>query len=123
MVKGSLAERLEYAILETVVGVFEGHQQDYWGGWETQGVTRGVDRPEFGQPDLLSAFKRVWNRGFLNLTKPNSRRREAYSYSGNQTDDSKFFFTGPFNADVTDEGRGYWDRIREGPRRPIGFSR
>ena len=122
MIKGSRAERLEYAILETVVSIFKGRQQDSWGGWATQVIARGLDQSSFDQPDLLSALKRLWKRGFLRLTKPDTQRREAYRYSGNEADDSQFFFHGTFNADITDEGRAYWDAIRFEPGLPIGFS-
>lgn len=122
MIKGSLADRLEYAILETIAEFMDGHQQDYWGGWEAQVRARGINQSELTQQDLLSAFKRLWKQGLLRLTKPNSQRREAHEYSGNAASDGSLFFTGTFNADITDEGRRYWDSIREEPRPPIGFS-
>jgi hypothetical protein len=123
MIKGPLADRLEYAILETIVKIMEGRQQDSWGGWTAQVTSRGVGQSEFTQQDLLSAFKRLWKQGLLRLTKPDSQRREANEYSANAADDGNFFFTSTFNADITDEGRRYWDSIREEPRRPIGFSK
>ncbi len=123
MIRGSLAARLEYAVLETVVQVFAGCQQDSWCGWRQQAIGRGVGQTEFADPDLLSAFKRLRDRGFLSLTKPDSHRRVACEYSGKQADDGSFFFNGRLNADVTDLGRSYWDSIREEPRRAIGFSR
>lgn len=122
MVKGPLADRLEYAILETVVRVFGGRHQESWGGWQSQISAHGIDISEFTYDDLLSAFKRLRNRGVLRLTKPDSQRYHAHEYSGNEADDDKFFFKDPFNAVVTDEGRSYWDSIREEPKRPIGFS-
>jgi len=74
--------------------------------------------------DLLAAFKRLWNggNGVLRLTKPNNASRHAYDYSGNDADDSDFFFTGNFNAVATPAGRSYWDGIRVSKTRAtIGF--
>jgi hypothetical protein len=56
----------------------------------------------------------------LRLTKPDDQRLHARDYSDNESND--FFFIGPFNAVITDNGRAYWDSIREEPKRPIGFS-
>lgn len=123
MVKGPLADRLEYAILEIVFwNPSEATHQDHWSDWQTA-VRKVV--PEFRDAaDLKSAFKRLWNWGLLRLTKPDKLRCHAYEYSGNEGDDEWFFFPGPFNASITDEGRSYWDGIRvDRPAGTIGFLR
>ena len=121
MVKGPLADRLEYAILQVVMG-WQGTVralQDSWGGWENR-VREHV--PDVTVPDLKSAFKRLGKRDIARLTKPDSLRRNAYQYSGNDSDDAAFFFTGPFNVDITNDGVSYWDSIRtETIGNPIGF--
>jgi hypothetical protein len=119
MINDSLSEQLEYAILETVVQVFNGHQQDIWGGWEHQVTARGLDRSGFTPGDVVSAFRRLREGGILRLTKPDVQRAHAREYSDEVSDD--FFLVGPFNAVITDGGRRYWDSIREKPRHPIGF--
>lgn len=48
--------------------------------------------------ELLAAFKRLGKQGVLRLTKPDSQRYHALEYSGKETEDNSFFFTGPFNA-------------------------
>jgi len=121
MVKGTLAERIEYAILQIVMG-WQGTartHQDSWGGWENS-VREHV--PDVTQPDLKSAFKRLSRRDLVKLFKPDSQRRNAHEYSGNDADDTGFFFTGPFNVDITDDGVSYWDSISMGSTgNPIGF--
>jgi len=120
MVKGPLADRLEYAILEMVFwNRSEARHQDHWGDWHTA-VRKLV--PEFTDADLKSAFKRLWKGGVLRLTKPDSQRYHAFEYSGDEAHDEAFFLIGPFNASITDEGRSYWDGIRvDKPRGTIGF--
>lgn len=112
MIKGPLADRLEYAILE-VVFHSNGDHQTYWGGWETQ--IRHLVSDYANQLDLLAAFKRLWQRGVLRLTKPHNptMRHRAFGYSGRDADDHAFFFIGNFNAEATPEGRSYWDRPKE----------
>ena len=124
MVKGPMADKLEYAILEIVFRNSQADHQNYWGGWETE--VRAVVSDYSNQFDLLAAFKRLWNggNGVLRLTKPGNAtmRRHAYDYSGNDIDDNVFFFTGPFNASATPSGRSYWDGIRVEKKPPtIGF--
>ena len=71
--------------------------------------------------ELLAAFKRLGKQGVLRLTKPDSQRYHASEYSGKETDDDAFFFTGPFNASITDEGRSHWDHT-EAPRPTVFIS-
>jgi hypothetical protein len=111
MVEAPLSERLEYAILEIVCrDRSESTHQDDWGGWCTAVRQRA---PEFVSADLLAAFRRLWRRGALRLTKPDSECRHAYDYSGNETDNEDFFFVGTFNATITDEGRSVWNNAEE----------
>jgi hypothetical protein len=107
----SLSERLEYAILQIVCrDRSDAKHQDSWGGWATF-VRASVT--EFAGADLLSAFKRLWKRGVIRLTKPDFQRYHASEYSGSESDDDEFFYRGPFNATITDEGRSHWDRSEE----------
>ena len=96
--------------------------QDSWGGWENR-VREHV--PDVTQPDLKSAFKRLDKRDIVKLTKPDSQRRNAYEYSGNDANDSYdswFFLTGPFNVDMTDDAISYCNSIRiEKSGHPIGY--
>lgn len=111
MAEGPLSERLEFAILEIICrNPSEATHQDHWGGWSIA-VRRRV--PEFADADLLAAFRRLSKRDVLRLTKPDSQRRHAHDYSGNEADDDGFFFVGPYNATITDEGRSVWDRTEE----------
>jgi hypothetical protein len=126
MVKGPLADRLNYAILDTIDSIERnfsrtGHQ-DSWPGWESSAKKRV---PEFRYLELLSAFKRLRNAGIIRLSKPDNATKifDAHEYSGNDADDDSFFFTGPFNAFITDEGRSYWDGLKDKKSGgPIGFT-
>jgi hypothetical protein len=109
-VTGPLADRLEYAVLEFVMGFSEQSHQDSWGEWQNH-VHRTVSDP-FQTAELKSAFKRLWFEGVLRLSKPDLHRRHAYDYSGKENDDDRFFYNGPFNATITDQGRRYWDRLK-----------
>ncbi len=111
MVGPPLSERLEYAILKIVYrDPSDAKHQDSWGTWE---ASVRVDVPVFATADLLSAFKRLWKRGVIRLTKPDFQRYHALEYSGRESDDNEFFYRGPFNATITDEGRSHWDRSEE----------
>lgn len=111
MPDAALSERLEYAILEIVCwNPSQATHQNHWGGWCSL-IRRRV--PEFSEPQLVAAFRRLWRRGVIRLTKPNSTQREAHDYSGEERDDEWFFSTGPFNVSITDEGRSVWDRAEE----------
>lgn len=126
MVKGPLSDKLEYAILEIVFRNPQADHQNYWGGWETE--VRSLISDEYNQFDLLAAFKRLWNggNGALRLTKPDNptMRRHAIDYSGNDGDDTAFFFAGPFNAVATPAGRRYWAGIKvEKKSASMGFPR
>ena len=119
MVETPLSQRLEYAILRIVCrNPSDARHQDYWGEW---GTSVKAIVPEFGNADLLAAFKRLWKRGVLRLTKADSQRYHAQQYSGNEADDDAFFFTGDFNASITDEGRSYWDST-EAPKTVVFIS-
>ena len=90
MVKGPLSDRLEYAVLEIVIlNPSEATHQDHWGGWELSVRSRV---PAFATGDLLSAFRRLWRKGVLRLSKPDLLQRNAEEYSGDETDDDRFFF-------------------------------
>jgi hypothetical protein len=108
-----LAERVESALLKTVVAsrlgprALMGHQ-DHWGGWMRR---INAMESECTQADLLSALKRLRTRGILRLTKPDQIHYEGPAYSGIDKDDDTFFFTGPFNVVLTDEGLKYWDQL------------
>jgi hypothetical protein len=110
-----LAENVEYELLKTVSAshLGPGHlvgRQFPWGQWILSVKAR---EPECTQADLLSAFKRLWLRGILRLTKPDQPPRyEGTKYSGRERDDDMFFFTGDFNAVLTDDGQSYWSNIR-----------
>jgi hypothetical protein len=109
-----LAERVEYALLRIIAqssigqGSLTGHQ-DHWGEW-MRIVT--ATEPECTPADLLSAYKRLRNQRVLRLTKPDHVRYEGTDYSGSDKDDGAFFFTGVFNAVLTDEGRKYLGSTR-----------
>jgi len=109
MVEAPLSDRLEYAILRIVYrNPSDARHQNSWGGWGSEVKT---DVLEFTGADLLSAFKRLWKKGVIRLTKPDSQRYHAQDYSGSESDDHSFFFMGDFNVSITDEGRSHWDRL------------
>jgi hypothetical protein len=119
MVETPLSESLEYAVLAIVCGnPSDARHQDHWGGWRAA-IQRSV--PDFADAALLAAFKRLWKRGVLRLSKPDSQRYHSQEYSGNELDDDSFFFTGRFNATITDEGRSHWDRS-EAPKTSVFIS-
>jgi hypothetical protein len=119
MAESPLSERLEYAILATVNrNPSQATHQDSWGGWCNL-IRQSVS--EFADADLLAAFRRLWKRDVLRLTKPDNQRRDAHEYSGSEADTEAFFFIGPFNATITDEGRSVWDRAEE-PRTTVFIS-
>jgi len=114
MVKGPLADRLEYAILQIVMGFSDCTQQASCPEWATPVRTLVPDLAE--QPALKAAFTRLWNRGYIRLFK------DGLEYTGNEPD--SFFYTGPFESTITDEGRSYWDGVRgddKSCRAHIGF--
>jgi hypothetical protein len=120
IVKGPLADRLEYAILKIIMDHNNETHQEYWGPWMNS-VSNLV--PELAhESDLKAAFKRLREDGRLGLSKAAEGRRHGFEYSGNESDDEAFFFTGSFNATITDDGRKYWDGIKVKPRSAaIGF--
>jgi hypothetical protein len=119
MAEAPLSERLECAILQIVCrNPSEARHQDHWGAWA--GAVR-LTVPDLVDPDLLAAFKRLWKQGVIRLTKPDSQRYHASEYSGKETEDAAFFFTGLFNVSITDEGRSHWDRT-EAPRTTVFIS-
>jgi hypothetical protein len=75
------------------------------GGWGAL-VRDRIPEPA-DNSDLLFAFKRLWKRGILHVTKPDGRE-----YSGNPSDDHWFFFMGSFNAEITPEGLSYWESLK-----------
>lgn len=103
MIKGSLADRIEYAILETLVEVFRGEQQGSQSEWRQQVMARGVPESEMTEfADLLSAFNRLRDNEVIRLEKLDNQR---------------------FNVAITDKGRKYWGSIKEPPTSPIGFAK
>jgi hypothetical protein len=109
MINGPLADRLEYALLEITMTP-NGTYQASWGVWMTT-VTARVPELET-DADLLAAFKRLRESGIVKLTKPDGTQRDASEYSCSEADDDAFFFTGPFNVNITPRGRQHWDRIK-----------
>jgi hypothetical protein len=107
-VKRTLSEKLEYALLQVVMGpnATEGTHQDYWGEWENRVRNHVPER--FKPDDLKDAFKRLHRKDWLNLSKG----YPAQPYSGNDTDDPVFFFSDFLTATVTPEGRSQWDRLQ-----------
>ena len=120
MAEDRLFDRLAYAVLEIVMwDPAEAVHQDHWGAWASA-VRNRV--PTSSTQDLLSTFKLLAKHKILRLTKPNQQRLHAEEYSGDEADDERFFFKGPFNASITDEGRAHWDAIRApASKRTIGF--
>lgn len=78
----------------------------------------------FTLDDLQWAFQNLVESGLLELTKPDSTRRHAVSYSeaarSGTLDIRAFFFTGPFNAKITPGGAKYWGRLKSAKMKPIG---
>ena len=110
MVKGPLSDRLEYAILQIVMGYSDCRRQESWGQWMND-ICKLV--PDLAKPaDLEAAFRRLWKRDYLRLSKVADGRLHGLEYTGNEQDDEIFFYTGSFNATITDEGRSHWDGIR-----------
>ena len=107
MVKGPLPDRLEFAILQIVMS-FNGKHQNSWGEWSSA-VSRVSDLADGAE--LKAAFTRLWKHGNLRLTKWHVDAMCDIEYSGKEQDDSAFFFTGNFNAIITDEGRSYWGKL------------
>lgn len=110
MVKGPLADRLEYGILEIVMGYRDGTHQASWVVW-LNSVGKLV--PDFiHDVDLKAAFKRLWKGGIVRLSKAAEGRYHGFDYSGNESADEAFFFITEFNVTITDDGRRYWDGIK-----------
>jgi hypothetical protein len=112
MLEGPLADRLEYAILQIVVGSRDGSHHSSWGEWRND-VLRLL--PDFSNDaSFRVAFKRLWKRNYIRLSKADDGRYHGVEYSGNEQDDNLFFFIASFDATITDEGRSYWDGMRVG---------
>jgi hypothetical protein len=120
MVKGPLPNRLEFAILQIMMTVRDGTHQASWGPWAND-VSRLV--PDLAsQPELKAAFTRLWRHGYLRLTKWSVHDMQHVEYSGQEQDDSLFFFTGDFMATITDEGRSYWGTLNAPTRNGVFIS-
>jgi|ERR1035437_4238358 hypothetical protein len=118
MVKDSLPNKLEYEILERIMGNRDGTYQASWSEWMNSAVQHVPDLAH--DADLEAAFKRLWKGGIVRLSKVADGR--SSDYSGMDECDALFFFSGRFKATITDDGRSYWGRIRvEKPRGPVGF--
>ena len=110
MVKGPLADRLECAILEIIMGYRDGTHQASWGVW-LNSVGRLV--PDLlHDADLKAAFKRLWKGRIVRLSKAAKGRYHGFDYSGNESADEAFFFIAEFNVTITDDGRRYRDGIK-----------
>jgi hypothetical protein len=105
VMKRTLSSKLEYAILEYIAVISERRIQNTIGGWFN--CVRERVSESYDHNDLLFALKRLWKRGFLQLTALG-----GVEYSGNSTHDSSFFFHGEFNVAVTPEGWSYWESIK-----------
>ena len=93
----TLSEKLESAILKIVMlDRSVGRHQNYWGEWESS-IRSSV--PTLTPSDLVSAFKRLWQRGYIRLSKPNSHEYHAIDYS--DVEEDSFFYEGNFNASIT----------------------
>ena len=110
MVKGPLADRIEYGILEIIMGHKDGTHQATWSEW-LNSVGKLV--PDLvHDADLKAAFKHLWKGGIVRLSKAAAGRYHGFDYSGNESADEAFFFIAEFNVTITDDGRKYWDRIK-----------
>jgi hypothetical protein len=110
MVQGPLADRIECAILEIIMGYRDGTYQASWGVW-LNSVGRLV--PDLvHDADLKAAFKRLWEGRIVRLSKAVKGRYHGLNYSGNESADEAFFFFAEFNVTITDDGRRYWDGIK-----------
>lgn len=120
MVKGSLADRMEYAILELTMGHKDGTHQASWSAW-LNSVGKLV--PDLlHDSDLMTAFKRLSTGGIVRLTKTAAGRYHGFDYSGNPRTDEAFFFIADFNVTITDKGRTYWEGIKtKTGNKTIGF--
>jgi hypothetical protein len=105
VMKRTLSSKLEYTILEAIAVMSERRLQNSIGGWFNRVRERVAESVDYN--DLLFALKRLWKREFLRLI-----RLDGSEYSGNSTDDSRFFFNGDFVVEVTPEGWSYWESIR-----------
>lgn len=79
--------------------------QNTIGGWFNcmrERVAELVD-----QTDLIFALRRLCNKKLLRLTTLNGA-----DYSGNSTDDGRFFGRGDFIVEVTPEGWSHWESIK-----------
>jgi hypothetical protein len=105
LARRTLSGALDYEILGSIAILSERRRQNAIGGWGALVRDRLPETAESN--DLLFAFKRLWKRGLLRLTKPDGRE-----YSGDPSEDGSFFFTGPFNAEVTADGWNYWESLK-----------
>jgi hypothetical protein len=110
MVKGPLAYRLEYGILEIIMSHKDGTHQASWGEW-LNSVGKLV--PDLvHDADLKAAFKRLWKGGIVRLSKAAEGRYHGFDYSGNEGADEAFFFITEFNVTITADGGRFWDFIK-----------
>lgn len=102
---GAVNDQLEQAILKLLRSYPEGEHQDFWAAWRTS-VIRHVPELIFTDDDLRWAFESLADAGALILTKPDSNRKHAITYTptmrqGLATTDSRaFFLNGAFNAKI-----------------------
>src|SRR5262249_44419603 len=84
-----------------------------WDFWMEEVGSRGVRPDGYRSEDLLAAFKRLWRKNTIRLTKPNDYYQHAFEYCGDETGDDDFFFAGPFGTTLVEQGRLYWNLIRD----------
>lgn len=125
MIEGSVNDKLEYAILEIITAYPEGDYQSHWGSWQ-QAITEKMEGVPFTRDDLQWAFQNLAESGAIELTKPDSTRRHAVTYTAaarsgiGLIDVRSFFFTGPFNVRITHAGAKYWSHLKTAKMKPIG---
>src|ERR1022692_5266685 len=88
MVKSPLLDKLEYAILERIMGNRDGPHQASWPEWMNSAVNQVPDLAH--DADLKAAFKRLWKDGIVRLSKVADGRPS--DYSGMDECDDLFFF-------------------------------
>jgi hypothetical protein len=109
MIRGSLPDRVEYAILQIVMSYTDRTHQASWGAWRND-ITALV--PDLGdEREIDAAFRRLQKREIIRLAKYNGGQPWDFDPLGNGEYQRTFFGTGPFIAAITDEGRSNWGKL------------
>lgn len=120
MPKPTLPQRLEFAILQIVMNFKPAVHQATWGQWHNEVSAR---IPELGDPDeLKAAFTRLSKHGYLQLSKWSNNTANFVTYSGDEQQQTFFFFNGDFRAAITDTGRAHWANIQHPTRDQLFIS-